>query len=164
MSEKDENMSESGVISLLKENAELKNDLKYLQDLVNGNAREALIHSASFEGGEFNALLEHPLFGLIAQDLTNYFIEIGAENYMWMKLHSTKANADFVLTVKKDSGLSPEEKNERLEARIAELEAERDEQAKLIDQLVWDSGDLHQFVDRIKELEAQLAKRPEVKE
>lgn len=100
--------------TLLVENAVLKRDLQVLQDLIKGNAREVLVKSAFFENGEFGAVLNHPIFGVFALEITQFFIDLNAENYFWMKLCNKELSESYVITVKRDSGLSPEEKVDKL--------------------------------------------------
>lgn len=84
---------------LIKKNADL-------QDMVEGNVRDALIETLKFEHGAMEATLRHPFFGLFAASIADMFIESGAKNYLETRFFCEKIG--FVsVTCQKDLGQSP---------------------------------------------------------
>lgn len=104
--------------------ADVRKELELLQDAINHDAGEALIHSMDFHNGNLNVVLSHPVFYLFTKAFSDYWIASGAKNYLEIEMASARLPGRFVIRFEKIGGKAP---NVQVQELRAELEQARKE-------------------------------------
>lgn len=94
--------------------ADLRSENERLEELLLGDV-EAVCDDEGMH-------VSHPLFRLFLETIYELFQIEGAENYLELIIGDGKK--DYVVSIQNKKGLTPHEKNERLEKRVREMEAE----------------------------------------
>ncbi len=105
----------------------LRGEVARLTEIVEGGAREVILQEMHFEKGAMDVYIRHPLFALFATSIGKIFIEMGAQNYLEMRLYADPIG--FVtVTAQRENGKTPhelriavEEKNTRLQTAITQI-------------------------------------------
>ena len=132
-SEENQRQREETRTALVEYVAGLEAEVKQMRSLVDGSAGEILSEVLENNGSpdEIKAkFLAHPIFGLFALQMADWFVDAGGKNYVDVIIGLTAETTDFIMTIQKRTGktahelkLEAEAENARLQDRLAACEA-----------------------------------------
>lgn len=83
---------------------------------------DIVLKRAHFEDNTLQMTMQHPEFAVIARELTNYFREIGADNYMTLTLYDPATLEAFELTLQRVKGRTVSQVNRRMQRLIRDID------------------------------------------
>lgn len=128
----DLDVSETGLVISEFENQrdEARKELERLQDAINHEAGEALLHSVDFHGNSMEIVMSHPVFYLFTKAFGDYWLALGAKNYIEIEMASPRLPGSFVVRFERVGGKAPNVQVQELKAELAQVRAELEAQSE----------------------------------
>jgi len=102
----------------------LRAENEKLKSILTGNAKEIMLHSMHYEAGQMHTVLSHPIFYLFTQAFCEYWLEMGAKNYLELEMQNRPTGERFVIRFEKIGMKAPHVLVEEAQAELARVKEE----------------------------------------